>query len=112
LEAETQTAQSLSEELWQYLDAATADHPEDFREALQHLLPDLSQRSEIEVDVLSHLVLACGDVSLAAFVRFSPDAVKAARESLQAGCTVDSCPQNVAGSATAQFRDNAAPCEA
>jgi precorrin-8X/cobalt-precorrin-8 methylmutase len=88
LEAETQTAQSLSEELWHHLDAATADHPEDFREALQHLLPDLSQRSEIEVDVLSHLVLAGGDVSLAAFVRFSPDAVKAARESLQAGCTV------------------------
>jgi precorrin-8X/cobalt-precorrin-8 methylmutase len=88
LEAETQTAQSLSEDLWQHLDAATANHPEDFREALQYLLPDLSQRSEIEVDVLSHLVLACGDVSLAAFVRCSPDAIKAAREALQAGCTV------------------------
>jgi len=48
----------------------------------------LSQRPEIEVDVLSHLVLASGDVSLAAFVRFSADAIKAARESLSAGCTV------------------------
>jgi len=88
LEAETQTAQSLSAALWQHLDAAAADHPENFHEALQQLLPDLSQRPEIEVDVISHLVLACGDVSLAAFVRFSPDAIKAARESLAAGCTV------------------------
>ena len=88
LEVETQTAQSLSEDLWRHLDASAYDHPENFREALQYLLPDLSQRPEIEVDVLSHLVLACGDVSLAAFVRFSQDAIKAARESLQAGCTV------------------------
>ena len=88
LGAETQTAQSLSEDLWHHLDAAAADHPENFREALQQLLPDLSQRPEIEVDVLSHLVLACGDVSLAAFVRFSKDAIKAARESLQSGCTI------------------------
>ncbi|NER81554.1 MAG: MerR family transcriptional regulator [Leptolyngbya sp. SIO1D8] len=88
LDAETQTAQALSDELWQHLDAAAADHPENFREALQNLLPNLSQRSEIEVDILSHLVLACGDVSLSAFVRMSKDAIKAARESLQAGCTV------------------------
>ncbi|MEL6129997.1 MAG: precorrin-8X methylmutase [Cyanobacteria bacterium J06626_18] len=88
LEAETQSAQSLSADLWHHLDVAASDHPENFREALQHLLPDLSQRPEIEVDVLSHLVLACGDVSLAAFVRFSQDAIKAARESLQRGCTV------------------------
>ncbi len=88
LEVETQTAQSLSEGLWQYLDAAVCDHPENFQEALQRLLPDLSQRSSIEVDVLSHLVLACGDVSLAAFMRFSPDAIEAARNTLSAGCTV------------------------
>ncbi|MDB9526747.1 precorrin-8X methylmutase [Oscillatoria sp. CS-180] len=88
LEAATQSAQSLSEDLWHHLDAATSDHPENFREALQQLLPDLSQRPEIEVDVLSHLVLACGDVSLAAFVRFSKGAIKAARDSLQRGCTV------------------------
>lgn len=88
IEAETQTARSFSDDLWQHLDAATADHPENFREALDRLLPDLSQRPEIEVDVLSHLVLACGDVSLAAFVRFSKDAIAAARESLRSGCTV------------------------
>lgn len=88
LAAETQTAQTLSEALWHPLDAAVSNHPENFREALQHLLPDLSQRPEIEVDIISHLVLACGDVSLAAFVRFSQDAIKVAREALQAGCTV------------------------
>ena len=88
LAIETETVQSLSEDLWHHLDAAITDHPEDFREALQRLLPDLSQRPEIEFDVLSHLVLACGDVSLATFVRLSQDAIKAARESLQAGCTV------------------------
>ena len=88
LEFETQTAQGLSEDLLQALDAAAPDHPEDFGEALQRLLPDLSQRPEIEVDIISNLVLACGDVSLAAFVRFSEGAIKAARDSLSAGCTV------------------------
>ncbi len=88
LNAETQTVQSLAESLWQQLDATTFHHPENFQEALGRLLPDLSQRPEIEVDVLSHLVLACGDVSLAAFVRFSTDAIKAARENLLKGCTV------------------------
>jgi len=88
LAAETQTLHSSTDGLWHPLDAATYDHPEDFQSAIQRLLPDLSQRPEIEVDVLSHLVLASGDVSLAAFVRFSADAIKAARESLSAGCTV------------------------
>lgn len=88
LDVETQSAQTLADELWEHLDAAVADHPENFHEALQRLLPDLSQRPEIEVDVLSHLILACGDVGLAAFVRFSPDAIKAARQALSAGCTV------------------------
>ena len=88
LNAETYTTQSLSDELWHHLDAAASHHPENFYEALQRLLPDLSQRPEIEVDVLSHMVLACGDVSLAAFVRFSQDAIKAAREALQEHCTI------------------------
>ncbi|MGC1309345.1 MAG: precorrin-8X methylmutase [Phormidesmis sp.] len=88
LNAETQTVQSLTESLWQQLDAATCHHPENFKEALERLLPDLSQRPEIEVDVISHLVLACGDVSLASFVRFSADAIKAARENLSNGCSV------------------------
>lgn len=81
-------AEALGDDLWQHLDAATADHPENFPEALQQLLPDFQKRPEIEVDVLSHLVLACGDVSLAAFVRFSKDAIAAARDSLRSGCTV------------------------
>jgi len=88
LQAETETARSLSEGLWEHLDAAVCDHPENFQQALQHLLPDLSQRSEIEVDILSHLVLACGDVSLVAFIRFSPDLIKVARETLRAGRTI------------------------
>ena len=70
------------------MDAATYHHPENFQEALERLLPDLSQRPEIEVDVLSHLVLGGGDVSLATFVRFSSDAIKAAREALSGGCIV------------------------
>ena len=88
LDVETQTVQTLTEKLWQHLDVAVADHPENFQQALQRLLPDLSQRPEIEVDVLSHLVLSSGDVGLAAFVRFSRDAIKAARAALTAGCTV------------------------
>ena len=88
LDVDAQTAQALADELWQHLDAAAAHHPDNFQESLQQLLPDLSRRPEIEADVLSHLVLTCGDVSLAAFVRFSSDAIKAARESLSAGCTV------------------------
>jgi precorrin-8X/cobalt-precorrin-8 methylmutase len=88
LDVDTQTAQTLAEDLWLHLDAAAADHPENFQESLQRLLPDLSQRPEIEADVLSHLVLFCGDVGLTDFVRFSPDAIKAARESLAAGCLV------------------------
>jgi precorrin-8X/cobalt-precorrin-8 methylmutase len=34
------------------------------------------------------MILACGDVGLSAFVRFSPDAIKAARQALAQGCTV------------------------
>jgi len=88
LQAETETTRSFSEGLWASLDAGVCDHPENFQQALQRLLPDLSQRPEIEVDILSHLVLACGDVSLAAFIRFSPDLIKVARETLSTGGTI------------------------
>lgn len=70
------------------LDAAADDHPEAFSESLQQLLPDLSDRSEIEVDLLSKLVLACGDVSLVSFVRISQGAIAAARNSLKAGVQI------------------------
>ncbi|GAB4373417.1 MAG: hypothetical protein Kow00121_16640 [Elainellaceae cyanobacterium] len=55
---------------------------------LQWLLPDLSNRSEIEVDLLSQLVLACGDVSLVPFVRVRKGAIAASRAALKAGCSV------------------------
>ena len=73
---------------WDALDAATLSHPESFTESLKLLLPDLSERSEIEVDLLSQLVLACGDVSLVNFVRVSPGAIAAAREALKSGCQI------------------------
>lgn len=88
LTADNETVSALPTSLWQQIDAAVPDHPEHFQQALTHLLPDLSTRPEIEVDILSHLVLACGDVSLTSFVRFSADAIKAAREALSRGCTV------------------------
>ncbi|MBN8560124.1 MAG: precorrin-8X methylmutase [Leptolyngbya sp. UWPOB_LEPTO1] len=76
------------EKLWHHLDVETTSHPEAFQESLQRLLPDLSDRSEIEVDLLSKLVLACGDVSLIQFVRRSRDAIAAARDALKANCTI------------------------
>ena len=88
LTAENEAANSLLKPLLQQIDATVPDHPEHFQQTLTRLLPDLSTRPEIEVDVLSHLVLACGDVSLASFVRFSADAIKAARDALGAGGTV------------------------
>jgi precorrin-8X/cobalt-precorrin-8 methylmutase len=63
-------------------------HPEDFGESLQHLLPDLSDRSEIEVDLLSKLVLACGDCSLLPFVKLSETAIQSAREALKNHCQI------------------------
>lgn len=88
LEVETSDGKNLLERLWDHWDAATDDHPEAFSESLQQLLPDLSDRSEIEVDLLSKLVLACGDVSLVSFVRISQGAIAAARNHLKAGCQV------------------------
>ncbi len=88
LAVETEAAQTLSTELWEHLDAAVPNHPENFQEALQRLLPPASGRSEIELDLWAHLVLACGDASLPAFVRLSPGAIAAARTALAAGCQV------------------------
>jgi precorrin-8X/cobalt-precorrin-8 methylmutase len=88
LEIETQTGLDATQKLWDHLDVAVTNHPENFQDSLQQLLPDLSDRSEIELDLLSQLVLACGDVSLVSFVRLSRDAIQTARTSLKAGCLV------------------------
>jgi precorrin-8X/cobalt-precorrin-8 methylmutase len=88
LEVEAQAGLGGLEQLWRGLDAAVDAHPEVFQESLQRLLPDLKGRSEIEVDLLSKLVLACGDVSLVPFVRLSQDALAKSREALKAGCQV------------------------
>ncbi|KAM3093027.1 precorrin-8X methylmutase [Phormidesmis sp. 146-35] len=85
LEAKTQTE---LETLWRGLDIAVDHHPESFEESLQRLLPDLSDRSEIEVDLLSKLVLACGDLSLVPFVKVSQGAIAAARNAMKQGCTI------------------------
>lgn len=74
--------------LWKAFDASTLAHPEAFEESLQNLLPDLSWRSEIEVDLISQLVLACGDVSLVHFLKISQKAIAAAREGLKSGCQI------------------------
>ncbi|MGQ4647224.1 precorrin-8X methylmutase [Lyngbya aestuarii] len=88
LEVETADGVALLEKLWDNWDTATDSHPESFTESLQQLLPDLSNRSEIEVDLLSQLVLASGDVSLVNFVRLSENAIATARDNLKAGCQV------------------------
>jgi len=88
LQVETQDGLHALEKLWDGLDAATHAHPEVFAESLQRLLPDLSTRSEIEVDLLSQLILASGDASLVQFVRLSEDAIPASRHALKAGCQV------------------------
>ena len=85
---EIEADELATDRVWADLDEATPSHPEDFEQALLRLLPDLSERSEIEVDLLKQLVLACGDVSLVPFVRVSPDAIRAARDGLQQGLTV------------------------
>ena len=87
-EAIAQLQHSETAIFWNTLDTATLSHPESLTESLKLLLPDLSERSEIEVDLLSQLVLACGDVSLVNFVRVSPGAIAAAREALKSGCQV------------------------
>lgn len=88
LEVETKDGLGELEKLWHDLDGAVHSHPEAFQESLQQLLPDLSDRSEIESDLLSKLVLASGDVSLVSFVRLSSRAIAVARDVLKAGCQV------------------------
>lgn len=92
LEISTHASLDDLDRLWSGLDTAIDDHPEIFQEALQRLLPDLSDRSEIEADLLSQLVLACGDVSLVQFVKLSrsphQNAIAAARTALQQGCSI------------------------
>ena len=88
LEVETQTGLGGLEKLWSGLDAQVHAHPEAFQESLQRLLPDLLTRSEIEVDLLSKLVLACGDVSLVSFVKLGNRAIAAGRDALKSGCPI------------------------
>ncbi len=91
LDVDTHASLNGLETLWSRLDAEVHSHPEAFQESLQRLLPDLSDRSEIEVSLLTQLVLACGDVSLIPFVKVSrgqQNAIAAARTALQSGCTI------------------------
>lgn len=91
LDVDTHASLNGLETLWSQLDAEVHSHPEAFQESLQRLLPDLSDRSEIEVSLLTQLVLACGDVSLVPFVKLSRsqhNAIAAARGALQRGCTI------------------------
>jgi precorrin-8X/cobalt-precorrin-8 methylmutase len=88
LQAETEGGLGELEQLWESWDAVAHSHPENFEESLQHLLPDLSDRSEIEVDLLSKLVLASGDCSLLPFVKLSETAIQSAREALKNRCQI------------------------
>jgi precorrin-8X/cobalt-precorrin-8 methylmutase len=88
LDVETQLGLGGLEKLWSGLDAQVHTHSEVFTESLQHLLPDLSNRSEIEQHLISQLVLACGDVSLVSFVKLSKGAIAASRAALTLGCEV------------------------
>ncbi len=88
LEIDAQEGMGKLEQLWTHLDAETTTHPEAFQESLQRLLPDLSGYSEITVHLLHQLVLACGDVSLIHFVRFSQKAIATARDVLKQGCAI------------------------
>ncbi len=88
LDADSQANLGELTQLWHDLDAPVHQHPETFQESLERLLPDLSQFSEIDRDLLSNLVLACGDVSIAPFVRRSADAIAAGQQALSSGCQV------------------------
>ncbi len=88
LQVETEGGLEELEQVWDSWDAVAHTHPEDFGESLQHLLPDLSDRSEIEVDLLSKLVLACGDCSLLPFVKLSETAIRSTREALSNKCQI------------------------
>ncbi|MBE8991406.1 precorrin-8X methylmutase [Nostoc sp. LEGE 12450] len=96
LDVETQAGLGGLENLWSGLDAEIHTHSEAFTESLQRLLPDLSNRSEIEQHLISQLVLACGDVSLVSFVKLSRDAIAASREALSSSCQIVVDTQTVA----------------
>ncbi|MCC5667605.1 precorrin-8X methylmutase [Nostoc sp. CHAB 5784] len=96
LDVETQAGLGGLENLWSGLDAEIHTHSEAFSESLQRLLPDLSQRSEIEQHLISQLVLACGDVSLVSFVKLSRGAIAASREALSSSCQIVVDTQTVA----------------
>ncbi len=96
LDVETQAGLGGLENLWSGLDAEIHTHSEAFTESLQRLLPDLSNRSEIEQHLISQLVLASGDVSLVSFIKLSPDAIKASREALSSSCQIVVDTQTVA----------------
>ncbi|MEH2348718.1 MAG: precorrin-8X methylmutase [Nostoc sp.] len=96
LDVETQAGLGGLENLWSGLDAEIHTHSEAFSESLQRLLPDLSQRSEIEQHLISQLVLACGDVSLVSFVKLSRDAIAASRKALSSSCQIVVDTQTVA----------------
>lgn len=88
LEIESNLGTKKLEQLWHGLDAACDAHPEDFSESLQQLLPDLSNKNEIERDLLGKLVLASGDVSLVDFIRLSQSAIAEARNALKNNCEI------------------------
>ncbi len=88
LDVETQDGLNEWDIIWQQLDQSILDHPETFEESLDPLLPDLSDRSEIEAALIRDLILACGDVSIIPLLHISPGAIAAARHRLQAGCSV------------------------
>lgn len=88
LDVDAQEGLGKLDQLWNNLDAETTAHPEAFQESLQHLLPDLSDYSEITVHLLHQLVLACGDVSLVSSVRLSQEAIASARDALKDRCSI------------------------
>lgn len=88
LEVETQVGIGELNQLWSGLDAEVHNHAEAFTESLQRILPDLSERSEIEQHLIAQLVLACGDVSLVSFVKLSPGAIASSRKTLKTGCKI------------------------
>ncbi len=96
LDVETQAGLGGLAKLWSGLDAQIHTHSEAFSESLQRLLPDLSERSEIERHLISQLVLACGDVSLVSFVKLSRDAIAASRKALSDSCQIVVDTQTVA----------------
>ncbi len=88
LEAETKVGLKELNQLWKRLDAQVDAHPEDFHESLQHLLPNVCKRCEIEQQLLFKLVLACGDVSLASFVKLHSLAIANGRQALKSKCQI------------------------